>query len=280
VTAIQLVTLNPAEYFGLKYKGAVAPGYRADIVVFDDLEGFRVDSVYKDGILLKDSTGRVHFPVQDKEDIVKTSTLNMQPVTARDLSIPHPGGQARIIETIPGQILTRMVIEEPKSENGFLVSDLESDILKMCVAERHEASGRVGVGLVRGFGLKRGAMASSVAHDSHNVIAVGADDEDMVAAVEAVRIMGGGLAVAYGKEIREKVPLEIGGLMSIQPVSNFVRQLKSIKEAAIQLGCLSEEPFMALSFLALPVIPDLRLTDRGLVDVNKFNIIPLFLDQG
>ena len=137
--------------------------------------------------------------------------MNMRPLTTQDLAIPHPGGQARIIETVPGQILTRLISEEPKSENGFMVSDVESDVLKICVAERHEASGRIGIGLVRGFGLKRGALASSVAHDSHNVIAVGVSDEEIVAAVEAVRIMGGGLAVASGNEILVSVPLEIGG---------------------------------------------------------------------
>lgn len=280
VTAVQLVTLNPAEYFRLKDRGAVAPGYCADIVVLDDLESFKVDSVYKNGILVKDSEGLVNFPVQNNAIPVQPGPLNMRPLTTQDLAIPHPGGQARIIETVPGQILTRLINEEPKAENGFMVSDIDSDVLKICVAERHKASGRIGMGLVRGFGLKRGALASSVAHDSHNIIAVGVGDEEIVAAVEAVRIMGGGLAVASGNEILASVSLEIGGLMSTQTINDLVRQLKSVKEAAFQLGCLAEEPFMALSFLALPVIPELRLTDRGLVDVNQFKIVPLFLDQG
>jgi len=280
VTAVQFVTLNPAEYFGLKDRGAVSPGYCADIVVLNDLESFNVDSVYKDGVLVKDSDKLVNFPVQNNVIAVQPRPLNMRPLTTQDLAIPYPGGQARIIETVPGQILTRLIHEEPKSKSGFMVSDVESDVLKICVAERHEASGRIGIGLVRGFGLKRGALASSVAHDSHNVIAVGVSDEEIVAAVEAVRIMGGGLAVASGSKILVRVPLEIAGLMSTQTISDLVHQLKSVKEAAFQLGCLAEEPFMALSFLALPVIPELRLTDRGLVDVNQFKNVPLFLDQG
>ena len=184
------------------------------------------------------------------------------------------------MEMISGQILTRLVMEDIKSENGLVVSDIDRDILKICVVERHQASGRVGKGLVRGFGLKQGAMASSVSHDSHNVIAVGVDDEEIIAAVEAVRLMGGGLAVVSEGAPPVSVPLEIGGLMSTHAIAPLVRQLKKIKQAAVQLGCQAPEPFMALSFLALAVVPELKLTDRGLVDVNRFEIVPLFVDPG
>ena len=278
VTAIQLVTLNPAEYFALKDRGAVAPGYNADLVVLDNLEDFSVNSVYKNGILLKDSEKQIQFSEQHQASSVQTGPLNMQPLTTQDLSIPYPGGKGRIMEMVSGQIFTRLVIKEIKSDNGFVVSDVESDILKICVVERHEASGRVGKGLVRGFGLKRGAMASSVAHDSHNVIAVGVSDEEIIAAVEAIRLMGGGLAVVSEGDIPVRVPLGIGGLMSTHSMGPLVKQLKKIKQAALQLGCLAAEPFMALSFLALPVVPELKLTDRGLVDVNRFEIVPLFVD--
>ena len=280
LTAVQLVTLNPAEYFGLKDRGAVAPGYNADLVVLDNLEHFNVNSVYKNGGLVMDSGKQVNFSVQKKASYFRPGPLNMRPLTARDLSIAHSGGKARIIETVPGQILTRLVIEEIKSDNGFVVSDVEADILKICVVERHKAGGRIGKGLVRGFGLKRGAMASSVAHDSHNVIAVGVSDKEMIAAVEAVRLMGGGLVVASEGKIPVKVPLEIGGLMSTHSIVKLVQQLEKVKQAAAQLGCLADEPFMALSFLALPVVPELKLTDRGLVDVNRFEIVPLFVDPG
>jgi adenine deaminase len=184
-----------------------------------------------------------------------------------------------VIELVSGQIITKALYEEVKSTNGFVTSDIESDILKLCVVERHQASGRIGLGLVKGFGLKRGAVASSVAHDSHNVIVVGVNDEDIFRAVDEVRVMGGGLAVASGNDIIAKAPLEIAGLMSTQPIDALVKKLRGVKKAASNLGCVLEEPFMALSFLALPVIPELKLTDMGLVDVNRFEIVPLFIND-
>lgn len=280
VTAIQLATLNPAEYFGLKDRGAIAPGYRADMLVIDDLEQIDVFSVYKNGILVNDPEKGIHFFERKKASVPKPSPLNMVPLTTDCLSVSHPGQKARIIDLAPGQVFTRSVMENVKSEDGFVVSDVESDILKICVVERHEASGRIGLGLVRGFGLKQGAIASSVAHDSHNVIAVGVSDEAIVSAVETIRSMGGGLAVASGKDNVVKVPLEIGGLMSVQPIGRLVKELQTLKEAVAELGCLVEEPFMALSFLALPVIPELKITDKGLINVNQFECVPLFLDRG
>ena len=205
--------------------------------------------------------------------------LNIAPLGPDSFRILNPGGKARVIELIPGQIMTRMLYEEVKSINGFVAPDVESDVLKLCVVERHQASGRLGLGLVRGFGLKRGAIASSVAHDSHNVIVVGVSDEEILRAVEVIRDMGGGLAVVGGNETLAKTPLEVGGLMSRQPIGTLVRQLREVRKAAYNLGCELKECFMALSFLALPVIPELKLTDRGLVDVNRFEIVPLFLEK-
>ncbi len=275
VTAVRLVTRSPAEYFGLKDRGAVAPGYRADIVTLDSLEGFTVHSVYKDGHPVADSEGLIRFP-EPVEGGERPEPLNMKPLHVEDLRIPHPGKKARIIEMVPGQLFTRMVHTEIRSAGGLVIPDIASDTLKLCVIERHEASGRVGLGLVRGFGLKRGALASSVAHDSHNVIATGTDDLDILHAVETVRRMGGGLAVTCDQKTLAEVPLEIAGLMSARPISGLVKKLRAAKKAARGLGCTVGEPFMALSFLALPVIPELKLTDRGLVDVNRFEIIPLF----
>ncbi len=166
-----------------------------------------------------------------------------------------------------------------KIEEGQVISNIESDILKLCVAERHEASGRVGLGLVRGFGLKKGAIASSVAHDSHNVVAVGVSDEDIVKAIETVRLMGGGLAVAFGNKITAKIPLSIAGIMTPQSIDQLVYQLQTVRDSIEKLECLVKEPFMVLSFLALPVIPEIKLTDRGLVDVNQFEIVPLFVEE-
>ena len=280
ITAVQLVTLNPAEYFGLKDRGAIAPGYRADLVVLDSLEKFKVNSVYKDGHLIVDNGALLHFPAGQKEaSFIQSKPLNIARLTPDSFRIPHPGGKARVIELVPGQIITRMVHESLKSVDGWVLPDTESDTLKLCVVERHHASGRVGLGIVRGFGLRKGAMASSVAHDSHNVIAVGVSDDDIFRAVEAVRLIGGGLVVECDNEIIAQTPLEIGGLMSTQSIKTLVARLQGVKKAAFDLRCVLEDPFMALSFLALPVIPELKLTDRGLVDVNKFEIVPLFLES-
>ena len=277
VTAIQLATLNPAEYFGLKNRGAVAPGFHADLAVLNDLESIEVNSVYKDGRMVVDRGSLVNFPNgQDRDTIVAPEPLNISPLSPESFRIPYSESKAKVIEVVPGQLITHMRFEQIKSGKGCVVTDTESDVLKLCVVERHRATGHIGLGLVTGFGLKHGAMATSVAHDSHNVISVGVTDEEIFRAVEAVRIMGGGLSVVKDNEILAKVPLEIAGLMSGEPMETLVRKLREIKKAAAGLGCALEEPFMALSFLALPVIPELKLTDMGLVDVNKFEIVPLF----
>ncbi|MFO7598743.1 MAG: adenine deaminase [Candidatus Desulfacyla sp.] len=278
VTAIRLATLNPAAYFGLRRRGAIAPGYRADIVILNDLNEFDVAGVYKDGRKMVED-GHLVGPEWDRSDpsFKQGGPLRIAPLQLDDFRIPHSGGSARIIELVPGQILTRTRIESVPSVNGFVKTAPEKDLLKLVVVERHTASGRIGLGLVCGFRLQEGAIASSVAHDSHNVIAAGVTDVEICRAVEAVRDMGGGLAVVRGHETLARVPLEIGGLMSTQPLGTLVPQLKIVKKAAADLGCPLDEPFMALSFLALPVIPELRLTDKGLVDVNRFDLVPLFV---
>jgi adenine deaminase len=279
IPAIQLATLNPAEYFGLKDRGAIAPGYRADLAVLDDLERFEVNLVFKDGHLVVDNGVLINYLMEDHPvRTKKANPLNMAPIRPESFRIRHPGGKARVIELVPGQLITRTRYQHVKSNHGWVVSDIESDILKLCVVERHHASGRIGIGLVKGFALTRGALASSVAHDSHNVIAVGVSDEEIFRAVEAVRRMGGGLAVALGHETLAEIPLPIAGLMSAEPLEILAARLKSIKTAASGIGCNLEDPFMALSFLALPVIPELKLTDKGLVDVNQVDIVSLFLD--
>ena len=280
VTAIRLATLNPAQYFGLRRRGAIAPGYRADIVVLDDLNDFAVNSVYKDGRLIVKDGDLIGFPentldsTPDQHEPLKIARLRPE-----DFHIPHPGGRARVIELVPGQIITRIRHEEVERIDGLVKTDVETDLLKLSVVERHKGTGNIGLGLVHGFGLIAGAIASSVAHDSHNVIVVGVNDEEICRAVEVVRNMGGGLAVVRGRNILAKVPLEIGGLMSAQPLGDLVKSIASVKKATAGLGCQLDEPFMALSFLALPVIPELKLTDRGLVDVTRFEIVPLFVDE-
>jgi len=271
VTALRLATLNPAEYFGMKNRGAVAPGYRADLVVLDDLEDFRVADVYKDGRRAADLLS----PAEAAGPAEPPGPLNMPVPEPSALRIPAKSGRARVMELVPGQIATRAVSLPVRTENGFVVPDVAADVLKLCVFERHRRSGRVGLGLVRGFGLRRGALASSVAHDAHNVIAVGVTDADIIAAAGTVREMGGGLCAAWDDR-RVVLPLEVAGLMSGRPVKELARDLGRVRSAARELGCGLGAPFMALSFLALPVIPELKLTDRGLVDVNRFEIVPLF----
>ena len=183
------------------------------------------------------------------------------------------------MELIPGQISTDVRYEDIRSENGWVISDIEADILKLAVVERHKATGHIGLGLVRGFGLREGALASSIAHDSHNVIAVGVSDRDLYKSVEEVRLLGGGIAVASDDKVLAKVPLEVAGLMSREPLDKLVEQLSEVNRAASSLGCTLPEPFMSLSFLALPVIPELKLTDMGLVDVKKLSLVPLFVDD-
>ena len=281
ITAIRLSTLNPAEYFGLKDRGAVAAGYRADLVILDDLEHFEVNSVYKDGRRVVGNGVLIHYPQKKHRSApaLISGTLNIAPLRPESFRIRHPGGAARVIELVSGQLITRTRIQGVKSSNGWVVSDTEEDILKLCVVERHHATGRIGLGLVKGFTLTAGALASSVAHDSHNVIAVGVSDAEIFGAVEAVRCMGGGLAVVHGRETLAKIPLPIAGLMSKEPLETLVRQLRSLKKAVSRIGCNLQDPFMLLSFLALPVIPELKLTDKGLVDVNRFEILPLFVEQ-
>ena len=160
-----------------------------------------------------------------------------------------------------------------------MIPDIEADILKLAVVERHKATGRIGLGLVRGFGLKQGAMASSVAHDSHNVIVVGVNDRDIFRAVEETKAMGGGMVVVNGNKVLARTPLEMAGLMSREPLDRLIEQLNEVSRAAVSLGCMIREPFMSLSFLALPVIPELKLTDMGLVDVEKFSLVSLFIDD-
>ncbi len=272
--AIRLVTWNPATYFGLRDRGAVAPGYRADLVATHDLKNFDVFAVYKNGRVVE-KDGPLDSSCRAASVPSLGDSCHMIRPTLEQLSIQCPNGKARIIEIVPGQIITRQIYKKIRTKNTSVISDTASDILKLCVAERHKASGRVGLGLVKGFGLKHGAIASSVAHDAHNVIAVGVTDADLIIAIETIGNMGGGIAVVSDENVLANVPLEIAGLMSTHPIETLVKQLKLVKQAASALGCMMDNPFMVLSFLALPVIPELKLTDYGLVDVARFKIVPI-----
>ena len=278
LTAIQLATLNPAEYFGLKDRGVVAPGYRADLVVLRDLEGFKVESVFKNGSpVVKE--GALMGISHEERPTVEVRPLNISPMRPENFRIQGEDFKARIIGLIEGQALTDVSYERVKSVDGWVVSDIEADIIKLAVVERHKGTGQIGLGLVKGMGLKAGAIATSVAHDSHNVIVAGVDDLDLYEAVQEVKRMGGGMTVVKGEKVLARAPLELAGLLSLEPLERLIPQLEAVNQAAASLGCALKEPFMQLSFLSLAVIPDLKLTDMGLVDVNRFDLVSLFVDK-
>ncbi len=278
--AIRLASFNAARYFGLHNVGAVGPGYVANLAVLSDLKECRVTRVYKEGELVAADGVCIapELPAKDPGARLRSS-VNVRWLEPDDFIIRLPDGgdpDVRVIQVIPEQLQTREIREKPTTMNGHVVADPQRDLLKMAVIERHAASGRIGLGLVRGFGLKRGAIASTVAHDAHNLIVVGANDHDMLtAAVHLVRIRGGLCAVADG-ELLADLPLPIAGLLSEERAETVVEQLKRVRAAAHSLGGGLQHPFMTLSFMSLSVIGDLKLTDGGLVDVAAFKHVPLF----
>ncbi|MBS0014545.1 MAG: adenine deaminase, partial [Desulfobacterales bacterium] len=256
--------------------GAIAPGRRADLVVVPDLQHFDISSVYCAGILAAEN-GEAIFPDPGAEPGSYPGSINAGDADM-DFAIPARGRRIRVIGLCPGQLTTQARILDARIKDGHAVSDPGRDLIKLAVVERHKATGNIGLGFVSGFGLPSGAIAGSVAHDSHNIIAAGVDDADIRAAVRAVIDMGGGLAVASDQKITASLALPIAGLMSDQPLSSVQDRIEKLNQAAADLGCALADPFMALSFLALPVIPELRLTDKGLVDVAGFCHVSLFAD--
>jgi adenine deaminase len=272
VRAIQLATINTANYFRLAGLGAVAPGYLADLIVLEDLTAVTVNTVIQHGRVVARG-GQALFSVETCHDPSLMHSVNIQPFGLQDLKLPFKSEISPVIEVVPGQIITRFRQEKMAAQDGFIEGDPSRDILKLVVVERHHASGRIGRGLVSGFGLKKGALASSIAHDSHNVVAVGASDADIYAAVKAVEAMQGGLVVVSEGRIMAELAAPIAGLLVPQPMEKVVAQMEELELQARRLGSNLAAPFATLSFLALPVIPALRLTDQGLVDVNAFKLI-------
>jgi adenine deaminase len=274
--AVRLATWNPARHFGLDDRGAVAPGRKADLLIWDDLRDRFPASVYKNGVLVAER-GKTAGAFAEGAGARCESTFRM-PLPGPDaFRVAAPEGRRmRVIGLVPGQIVTRAEWALPKVEHGGAVSDPDRDLLKIAVIERHRATGRRAVGFVRGFGLRRGAMASSVAHDSHNCIVVGADDADMAAAAAEIARMRGGWVVTAGGRVLASLPLPVAGLLSDEPLDAVARAVESMTRAAAALSCGLSDPFMTLSFLALPVIPELKITDLGLVDVGSFARVELF----
>lgn len=277
ILALQIASLNAAEYFGLRDRGAIAPGYRADIAVLDDLEHPSVVKVLKGGRVVAEDgclTARL-----ESAPAPKKTAMNIGKIGAESFRIMAEPGEVRVIGIIPHQIITRSLLFKPKASSGQIVADTERDILKMAVVERHIGTGNIGLGLVHGFGLFDGAIATSVAHDSHNIAVVGVTDEEMLAAVLAIKEMGGGLMVVREGKVRARLPLPVAGLLSERYMRDVAEGIDECNDAARDLGCALDDAFMTLSFLCLPVIPELKLTDQGLVDVKAFRFVPLFLEN-
>lgn len=274
LVAIQMATLNPSEYFGLKEHGAIAPGKRADIVFFRDLMNPLPELVLCGGELVAEN-GRICEDVSFPEIKPAPLSMNIDP-DGIDLSVKAGSGKMKVIKASGDQLLTGLEMVSPTVIDGFAVSVPGEDILKIAVVERYTGNGGTGLGFIKGFGLKKGAIASSVCHDSHNLISVGARDEDMKAAIAQVIRMGGGLSVVCEGEVLASLPLEMAGLMSSRSVNEIRENLDAVLGAARRLGSAMEDPFMTLAFMALPVIPDLKITDKGLVDVNSFSLTGLF----
>jgi adenine deaminase len=271
VRAIQMATINPAEYFRLHDRGSIAPGYMADFITITDLTKLEIDAVFYRGKPVGKQGKPLFLPPPVTLEL--RDTVRIKSLTAKSLKITATGETHPVIEIIPGQIVTRKAVEKVRVVDGAVASDVDRDILKLVVVERHRASGNIGVGLVKGFGLKKGALASSVAHDSHNIVAVGTDDFDILKAIEQIRILQGGLVVCANLEVLASLPLPVAGLLSPEPLDTVVSQYEKVEQAAASLGNLPPSPFAILSFLPLPVIPELRLTDLGLVDVAEFKLI-------
>jgi adenine deaminase len=266
--ALVCATLSPTLWHGLDELGAVAPGYRADLLLLPDLERFVPDTVLKGGTTVDE------FPRAEVPDWVR-HTVRIGAFGPEQFRIPWTGGEARVIGVIPGQIVTDSLVATPPSRAGEALPDAQQDLAKIAVVERHLGTGRVGLGFVRGFGLQRGAIASTVAHDAHNVVVVGMNDASMAAAVRRLANRGGGIVVVDGAEVLAELTLPVAGLLSDAPFEEVVAASHALAAAAEQIGCTLEAPFQHLSFLALSVIPSLKITDLGLVDVNRFELVEL-----
>lgn len=278
IKAIQMASLNTAEYFKIQDLGAIAPGYRADLLVLDDLQDFKPTMVFKDGKKVAEN-GNLIITLDDYEVPSVRGSVNVGILESENFKIRAFSDIVQAIETVPNQLITKQTEGKINVVNGFAESNTDEDILKIVVIERHKASGNIGKGFVKGFGLKTGAMASTVAHDSHNMIIIGTNDEDMLfAANELVKSQGGKVVVENG-QVLAKLELPIAGLISNKDFDFVIEKYFEIKEAAKAIGCVVSDPFMTMAFLSLPVIPELKITDKGIFTTNGFKFIDIFERQ-
>ncbi len=271
--AIVLASYNPAVWHRLWHLGAIAPGYRADLLVLPDLVRFEPDVVLKRGRTV-DEIARPEVPEWVKHSV------RIRPVSAADFRIAWDGGTARMIGLVPDQVVTESLADRPPTREGAAVADPARDLVKIAVVERHLGTGRIGLGFLRGSGLARGALASTVAHDAHNIVVVGVSDEDMAFAVNRLAGLGGGIVAVEAGEVRAELPLPVAGLLADAPLSDVIERSLACNDAARALGWSGATPFLTLSFLGLSVIPSLKITDRGLVDVDRFEVVPLRVGSG
>ena len=271
--AVVMGSLNAARYHGLARRGAIAPGYLADIVAAPDLVDFRPAKVWKGGRLVAHGGQAIGVPTaslpEEMRDSIRTRLLG-----AEDFAVAA-NGPVRVIGAEARQIVTKALVETPPVRDGRAVADPDRGLAKIAVIERHTGSGRIGLGFVRGFGIRRGAIATSLSHDAHNVVVVGVDEADMAAAVNRLREIGGGQVAMAGNEVLAEVPCPFGGLLSDLPVEEVAARTGAVERAAEELGTTLPAPYAAMSFMALSVVPELKLTDLGLVDVNRFELVPL-----
>jgi len=272
VRAIQLATINTAEYFKLDRLGAIVPGYLANLIVISNLSSLQIDMVFYQGRLVA-KEGEPLFSAYKPRSRRLTDTVNIKPFNIEALRLLASGKAEPVIEIVPRQIVTRKRLEEVEVIDGVVMPDISRDILKLVVVERHKATGNIGLGLVTGFGLKKGALASSIAHDSHNIVAVGTNDEDIFIAIKEIERLQGGLVAAADGRVLASLALPIAGLLSDESLEVVAEKLSKLEQVAAHLGTRLPSPFSTLSFVALPVIPELRLTDLGLVDVGQFKLV-------
>jgi adenine deaminase len=276
-SAVRLATINCAEYFKLDKLGAIAPGYEADVLVLDSLKKPRVEKVFKQGRLVA-AEGALIDQEDPPQQLTLRGSINIKILNAEDFAVPAAGKRIRVIQLLPKDIKTDEVVTEAKIVEGRAVADPERDIVKLAVVERHRASDNLGKAFVKGLGLRKGAIASSVSHDSHNIVVAGVNDEDMLEAVIEIARMKGGIALVAGGQVLGRLPLPIAGLMSDQPMGKVKEDIEHLVKVAGDMGVILDEPFMALSFVTLAVVPDLKLTDLGLFDVNQFKFVDVFVD--